>query len=450
MSLNEDDLDDQLLVQANKLNSDLGRFVRSCSFSSQLTGRFYQNNSMETHTAREQRIARMKAKRKKLEQDVKVEDAKIRYLEKLLQWKEEKQRASTLFQAKANAAARTIQSFARVCLAKKQLELLRVERNIIIYVALFLQSLYRGLKGRQRVEWLKSENRKHALETAAAIQLQQHARCFLARRQLLFARKERDDLIHFAASKIQSLARSKVCKLAFRREYRRRLECTAAIRLQCWFRGLIARRIAQGIRRERRRKKPEKAPSLYDRRYSTYSVKTVISRKPRRQSAGTVASKDDDNQTTHTALSRPQSNKHEMRPLNAHKMVTSGVSHPNQDKDYERKSKATVDQVVTLAQQKASERVAASGRRAKQEKKKQQLEFNKIHEKLKQLERNRKGRVTPSLASAKRKVGDHSDSVDTSEGMFMIQTPLYSDGNKLMESDDEFEELIPENENDID
>ena len=434
----QDDTTDQLLLQATKLNGDLGRFVRTCSFSSQLTGRFYQNNSLETHTAREQRIARMKAKRKKLESDVKVEDAKIKYLEKLLQLKEEKQRASTSFHVKANAAARTIQSFTRFSLAKNKLELLRVERNITIYVALFLQSLFRGMKDRIKVDCIKSENRKNALESAAVIRIQQQTRCFIARSRLSTARKEKEDLVKLAAAKIQTVARSRLCRLAFNRENQRRLQCLAAIKIQTCSRCFHARKIASALRQERCKKKPEKVSSLYDRRYSTYSVKTVISRKPRRQSDGGVPAKDEGNRISNISP-LPQANKN--RTLEMETRVFKG-SRQNPEEGNKHKNKDLYDQMVAVAQQKASERVAVLGRRAKKEKDKKQREVKKIHEKLQQLEHNRKGFVSTSVSATKHDITcDSTVSINlkASVGRNAVAT-----GN-----DEEFDSLIPENENDI-
>jgi hypothetical protein len=350
-------------------------------------------------------------------------------LEKLLQLKEDKQRSYALFQAKADAAARTIQSFARVCSAKNQLELLRVERSIMIYVALFLQSSYRGIKDRKRVEGIKSEYSKYIRQPAAAVQLQQHARCFLAKRRLFIARREKEELVHLAASKIQSLERSRVCRLAFKCELQKRLECMAVTKLQNCFRSYHSRRLVEGLRRDRRKKKPEKASSLYDRRYSTYSVKAVITQKPQRQSAGTVTAP------------LPQSNKpNRKRHLNKSKMATSS-SHSNQAEDLDRKNKVSDDQVVTLAQQKASERVAELGRRVKQEKKKQQLEANKVHEKLKQLEQSRRGLVSSTVP--KKTTTDHQDDP-------LVSSELKSSDAGGSDENDEFEDLIPENENDID
>jgi len=451
MNIHEDDHDDKvdpILLQASKLNSDLGRFVRTCSFSSHLTGRFYQNNSMETQTAREQRIARMNAKRKKLERDVKVEDAKIRYLEKLLHLKEEKQRASAIFQAKANTAARRIQSFARSCLAKNQLELLRVERNIMIYVALFLQSLYRGIKDRRMVQRIKTEYLRYIQESSAAVKLQKRARCFLAKRRLCNARQERDELVHSAATKVQVLARASICRIAFRREQQNRLEYISATILQSFVRSYHARRIVEGLKRERGKKKPEKVSSLLcDRRYSTYSIKAIIPRKPRRQSAGSVTAKDEDihTQTTRHALPLPVSNKNVKKRYLINNKIDTNRSHLKQFKGSEERHIGPYDQVVTPAQQKQSQQEAELGRLAKQEKNQQHVKAKKAHEKSIQLGRNRKVPV-PSSAPTKTKRVQLGEALASSESVgsdVKIETT---------ESDDnyEFEALIPENENDID
>ena len=73
-----------MLQEAKKLNNDLGRHVRRAAFSTHLTGRFYQNNSLESHKARSNRISKMKAERRKLEKFLELEEKKIKFLEERL------------------------------------------------------------------------------------------------------------------------------------------------------------------------------------------------------------------------------------------------------------------------------------------------------------------------------------------------------------------------------
>jgi hypothetical protein len=67
---------DEILNEARVLNSELGRHVRKCSFSTHLSGRFYENHSLQSYKARAQRIAQMKAKRKQLEKFLVMEERK--------------------------------------------------------------------------------------------------------------------------------------------------------------------------------------------------------------------------------------------------------------------------------------------------------------------------------------------------------------------------------------
>ena len=62
------------ITQAKKINTDLGRHVRKCGFSNNLSGRFYTNASMQSHQARARRITQMQTKRKLLERSIKMEE----------------------------------------------------------------------------------------------------------------------------------------------------------------------------------------------------------------------------------------------------------------------------------------------------------------------------------------------------------------------------------------
>jgi hypothetical protein len=440
---------DPLLQQASMLNSELGRFVRSCSFSSQLSGRFYKNNSMETHTAREQWITRMEAKRKKLERDVKAEDAKIKYLEKLLQIKEANQRASASLHIQSNAAARVIQSFIRMCQAKNNLELLKVERNITIYIALFLQSSYRKMKDVVRVNGLKSLKRQYVQESAAAIMIQNHSRCFMAKHRLIKMRKERQESIHSAASRIQALSRSSICRVAMNRERQKHIECQAATTIQAFYRGRCARRTIAMMRQQRQKKKPEKV-SLYNRRYSTYSVRAIQSKIPRHQSKGAVILNYED---ASASLSKSQKQRKTnnvrlgSKKLNLHNQNEINKTTPCFDSSAGKKEncqKEPTDQLFILAQQKANERVAALGVRIKQEKEKQQLEARMIQDKLRQLEQNRKG-IASTFHSRRKKPISAQRAINLPEGIQSINL------NDPANTDDlEFDEWVAENEGDID
>ena len=67
------------------LNSGLfGAHARSSSFSSHLSGRFYKNSTLAAHAAREKRAARMRAKKRELEEAIMVEERRAELLEERL------------------------------------------------------------------------------------------------------------------------------------------------------------------------------------------------------------------------------------------------------------------------------------------------------------------------------------------------------------------------------
>lgn len=254
-----------------KLNSDLGQHVKNCSFSTNLSGRFYENNSLETHKARAHRVAQMKAKRRQLERSLELEEKKILFLEKTLQERKQKRLKEEEIRIRTTNAAIVIQSQIRGFLSRKVLEVLRVENDIVNYIVTFIQALYRGRKERHHVNQIKMKKIQHRKEELSAIKIQSHMRRFRAKNELSRKIEERIIIQNGAACMIQARMRGnndrilvKVC-----------IQEKSAIMMQSRVRGMIGRRIRDDLIKAKKKKKekPKRIP-LHERRYSTYSVDT--------------------------------------------------------------------------------------------------------------------------------------------------------------------------------
>jgi len=258
-----------MLDDARKLNSDLGRHVRHCSFSTNLSGRFYQNSSMQLHVARAHRIAQMKGKRNQLEKSLLLEEKKIQFLEEQLRKKIEERRQEGEMKLLMEWSATKIQSHVRRVLAIGRVEVMTIEGHIVNYVVEFIQAMFRGRRERRHVHNLRLRIAQHRKEQFASIQIQSLRRRIAARRELIKRRRKMEMVLNNATCRIQACARGKSSRNVTMKT-RRDL---AAIRIQSMYRVMMARRDRYARKRALRKKKekPERIP-LHERRYSTYSM----------------------------------------------------------------------------------------------------------------------------------------------------------------------------------
>ena len=258
-----------MLHEALKLNSDLGRHARKCSFSTNLTGRFYENNSMQSHKARAHRIAQMKTKRKQLEKSLLMEEKKIYFLEEELKKKVIERRRENEWNDLKDLSAIRIQCQVRKMLAIQKLELRKVDEQILNYVARFIQALFRGRRDRRNVQSLRLKIAKHKKEQLACTRLQTLQRKRIAYR--ILKEKQRQLVVkrYNCACKVQSIARGrlgrKICTNARKEK--------SAICIQCMYRVSKARKLKKERKRaiKTKKEKADRIP-LHERRYSTYSV----------------------------------------------------------------------------------------------------------------------------------------------------------------------------------
>ena len=259
--------ENDILLEAQKLNSELGHHVKQCSFSTHLTGRFYQNNSLESHKAKAKRIIRMKAKKTELERSVELEEKKIQFLEeKRKEWEQRRQEKEET-RRKMEKAALKIQKNARRYISIERVRQIRKDNDVMNHVARFIQSLFRGKRDRNYSIELKRKIIQHRKEELAAIRIQCSRRGIIARIALKVAKHEKKLREINAVTKVQALQRGKLGR-KFHEEV---LKSKSATIIQSRYRCIIARKRRRELLEKAKKKKAKRIP-LHERRYSTYAL----------------------------------------------------------------------------------------------------------------------------------------------------------------------------------
>ncbi len=405
---------ESILSIARSLNSDLGRHVKKCSFSTHLTGRFYQNNSLESHKARAQRIAQMKAKRKQLERSLELEEKKILYLEAKLEERRLMRLQEEKIKQMRERAAILIQSQIRGFLCRKRYQILRVENEIINYVVQFIQALFRGRRDRKRVNNIKIMIIKHRKEERAAIIMQSSARRLLAKNELDHKIKERNIQQNKAATRLQARIRG----VRDRKIVIDLIQEKAAVKIQSLYRGLIGRRI-RDARIKAMKKKKEKVARipLHERRYSTYSIETrrdsVSSRRRFSEMVSTAAGVSTERRLSgleqlrfaHAALEQKEKENNEVNipanPKQCNHIQTDPFKHDLEGKCISLPTPDQAQEKIELSRQKAAARVAKLKRRSILEKERQQKEAKDRKKVVEQMELERRNSMKQKMLARK-------------------------------------------------
>jgi len=372
------------LINSQRINGEtFGRHARSSAFSTHLSGRFYKNSTLEAHASRKKRAARMRVKKRELEQAILVEERRVELLEEKL--RERKAQCRQIRQRRLLAAV-TIQGLVRKRAAIHRVEGMRRRIKTRTRIAHFGQARYRGAKGRERARLRRMDIAQFKKEHLSSIRIQCLARSCAAREVLRTKQEERRMRCNATACTIQSAARMRQCRKRYnnmvqekQQQLRIRRE-SASMLIQTIYRRHLAR-----IETERRRleKLAEEARTkrvpLHMRRYSMYSV-----------SASQVAS------IAVSAASGMRRNNAAVAPV---KFDISTGSDSSVDSD-------TRQGQIREARQRAAARVAEKGRedrRMRSEKEERELAAKsrvaKLEEKRKQiLQKTRKASAAASAA----------------------------------------------------
>jgi hypothetical protein len=422
-----------VLSEARMLNSDLGRHVKNCSFSTNLTGRFYQNNSLESHKARAHRIQQMKSKRRQLERSLEMEEKKILFLETKLKERQLQRLQEKEMKIKTERAVIKIQSQIRRMLSVDRCQVLQVESKIMEYVVRFLQALYRGGRDRKRVHRLRMTIIRHRKEELAAIQMQSHMRRFMAIVELGRKFEERKIRHDKAACLIQARIRG----FQSRQFVKALIERSSATKIQSHYRGMIGRRIRDThLKAKRVKKEKAKRIPLHERRYSTYSVdssrKDSISRRRFTEIASSLKSSNERRLTGLEILRLVHAKKDQTREQKEN-TATDMNSKNNDNKKSDAKRRTHIEDKclpssrneeghghghehdkIRLSRQKAAARAAKLKRQSQNEKEIQLKHAKDRKIELDQLELKRRNMMKQRMAVKKERALNLSRKIDES------------------------------------
>ena len=277
-----------ILREAQLINNDLGRHSVKCNFSTRLSGRFYQNCSLERHTMRRSRLSEMQSKRRRLEKELVLEKRRVGLLsDRLVDMENAREFALDMIFA-IQRGVLGFQALVRRWQAMELLESMKHRVRMREMIALFCQSRYRGWKGRLHAASTREYLRQQLMNKSATT-IQAFVRCHIQRKAYLDMLLERQILRDGSAVTIQAAFRGYRMQRMYYEEMKRRHE--AALNVQRTFRGMKGRRIAKMLREEElarlraeAEEKPKRIP-LHMRRYSTYSVNANESHSQQRRNS---------------------------------------------------------------------------------------------------------------------------------------------------------------------
>lgn len=268
---------DSFLRDARLFNSDIGRHSFRCNFSTRLAGRFYQNGSLERHTFRRSRLAEMQERKRRLEEELRVEERRVELMMERLKETERARDDTHDLIGKIERGLTSFQASFRRRQAMKSFRAMRRKSHARNAIAQFFQRRYRGCRDRARAESRREFlRRKRRDESAATIQA--NVRRAIQRRQYLDLLSEKERLSNQSAAAIQSMTRGRLTRRMYLAEMKRRRD--AAGNVERVWRGHAARMMAKKLREELLQRsmeaeKPRRIP-LHLRRYSTYGSNNNI------------------------------------------------------------------------------------------------------------------------------------------------------------------------------
>jgi len=249
----------------------LGRHSVKCNFSTRLTGRFYNDGSLERATFRKSRLVEMQGRKRRLEKEYQLEERRVNVLEeRLIETEQARDDAHEMIVTIEKGLVQ-FQTSIRQRQAMKLLRDMQYELYMKQLVAQFFQCHYRGWRGRLEVKARQNELKRKRRNTSASY-IQASYRRFSQRRYYLDLLSERERISNQSAACIQSMLRMKVTREMYQLEMKKRQD--GAQTLQRVWRGTVGRLIADKIRQDllrakREAEKPKRIP-LHMRRYSTY------------------------------------------------------------------------------------------------------------------------------------------------------------------------------------
>jgi len=244
---------------ALKMNGDIGRHIRKNSFTIALTGRFYQNHSLESHRKKGDRLIKLKEKRLALINKIDEEQKKIKRIEVNIRRREIRTKLGLQKIDLVQRGIIMLQSSIRRRREKMKVYHLRQQHRAKTFIATFVQRLYRGRLARKQAECLLEERKINTLKHFSSSKIQKFWRCLRAKRFLSELKSQRAEEKNFSALQIQRIWRGRYSRQAFRLKIKNKQEFehkkSAAILIQKMIRGGLAKH------KFKKKRTPQKNPS---------------------------------------------------------------------------------------------------------------------------------------------------------------------------------------------
>ena len=232
---------DGLMQVAARLNgSTMSSGGKSNNFTSNLHGRFYENNTMEGSKLkkRQKKLDELRKQKKRAQMDAKREKQKIEWMENRLAMQEERRRKKAEEEMKLELGAARLQGLQRRKKAIRRVNEMRFQASQMEKVALYFQSSFRGRLGRDRFDDKRGERDNLLVAKIQAI-IRGKINFTKIARQQVFMIQRRNEL----ASRIQKRHRGNAGRQRFREAVDRRIFLSAA-RMQAMVRALRGRKLA--------------------------------------------------------------------------------------------------------------------------------------------------------------------------------------------------------------
>lgn len=268
---------DSFFRDARLFNSDIGRHSVKCNFSTRLAGRFYQNGSLERHTFRRSRLAEIQERKRRLEEELRVEERRVELMAERLRETERARDVAHVMTGKIELGLTRFQAYVRRRQAMTSFRAMRRKSHARKSIAQFFQRRYRGWTDRVRAESMREFLRRKRRDGSATT-IQSNVRRVIQRRRYIDLLSEKERLSNRSAALIQAMTRGSIARRMYLADTKRRRE--AAGHVERVWRGHAARIMAHTlrgelIRRSTEAEKPKRVP-LHLRRYSTYGSNNSI------------------------------------------------------------------------------------------------------------------------------------------------------------------------------
>lgn len=244
---------------ALKMNGDIGRHIRKNSFTIALTGRFYQNHSLESHRKKGDRLIKLKEKRLALINKIDEEQKKVNTIEENIRRRDIRTKLGLQKIDLVQRGITMLQSSIRRRREKLKVYHLRQQYRAKTFIATFVQRLYRGRLARKQAGCLLEERKINILKHFSSSKIQKFWRCLRAKRYLSELKSQRAEEKYLSALQVQRIWRGRYSRQVFRVKIKAKqefeLKKSAATLIQKIIRGGLAKH------KFKKKRTPQKNPS---------------------------------------------------------------------------------------------------------------------------------------------------------------------------------------------